>query len=243
MNNLEDVSWYHGKISRHIAEALLMSNGQEGSYLIRDGSEPQTYSISVRGKESVKHFKVEKDANGYKFGITAFDNLESLIRHFANQPLLGGTSGVFVLLTHPYPKAVEEPDNYESIVLQSTYRSGATEKDLDDKAKANSLASKEGFLTKQGWYVKNWKTRWFVLNKYELSYYADRGKTKPIRTLNLEDCQHCSADDTTSKSFCFRLEYPDRTWFMYAATKQEQEEWLNIIKWKMEEIKSRVANH
>jgi len=36
------------------------------------------------------------------------------------------------------------------------------------------LASKEGFLTKQGWYVKNWKTRWFVLTKNELSYYADR---------------------------------------------------------------------
>jgi len=181
--------------------------------------------------------KIEKLDSGFKFGITNFESLDSLIRHFANQPLLGGTSGVFVLLTHPYPKTVEEPDNYESIVLQSTYRSGATEKDLDDQAKANSLASKEGFLTKLGQIRKNWKTRWFVLNKYELSYFADRGKKKPIRTLNLEDCQACGADDTIGRKNCLRMEFPDRTWFMYATTAQEQEEWVSIIKWKLEELK------
>jgi len=238
MENLDDIIWYHGNITRHIAEALLMSNGQEGSYLIRDGSEASTYSISVRGKESVKHFKIIKNSSGYKFGITEFDTLDGLICHFANQPLLGGSSGLFVVLTHPYPRAVSEPDAYESIVLQSTYRSGATEQDLDSQAKVNSLASKEGFLTKQGYFVKNWKTRWFVLRKYELSYFTDRGKTKPIRVLNLEDCQRCSVDDTTSKKYCFRLEYTDRTWLMYASTQLELDEWVSIIKWKLEEIRN-----
>ena len=46
-----------------------------------------------RGKESVKHFKIIKNSSGYKFGITEFDTLDGLICHFANQPLLGGSSG------------------------------------------------------------------------------------------------------------------------------------------------------
>nr|CAB3236262.1 dual adapter for phosphotyrosine and 3-phosphotyrosine and 3-phosphoinositide [Phallusia mammillata] len=237
MSGITDLSWYHGNITRHVSEALLMSNGVEGSYLLRDGSESDTYSITVRGKDSVKHFKVAKEGNVFKFGITEFESLDSLIKHFANQPLLGGNSGTLVLLKHPYPKVVEEPDNYEEIVLQSTVRSGATERDLEYQTRANSLASKEGFLTKQGWYVKNWKTRWFVLAKNELSYYADRNREKPIKTLILEDCQGCWKDETTGKNFAFRLEFPDRTWYFYANTEEEQKEWVEMIKWKIKQIR------
>jgi len=238
MNNaISNLSWYHGNITRHIAEALLMANGTEGSYLLRDGSEKGTYSISVRGKESVKHFKVTQEQNRFKFGITSFDSLDALITHFANQPLLGGNSGTLVLLTRPYPRTVEEPDNYENIVLQSVFRSGGTELDLDQQTKANSLASKEGYLTKQGWFVKNWKTRWFVLSKNELSYYADRQNEKPIRTLNLEDCQGVCLDDTQGKQHCFALIFPDRKWYIYASTDQEVGEWVDIIRWKIKQIR------
>lgn len=234
---LDSVSWYHGNITRHISEALLMANGMEGSYLLRDGKERGTYSLSVRSKDSVKHFQIAQVDNVYKFGITEFDSLDSLINHFANQPLLGGNSGTLVLLKYPYPKQVEEPDNYEDIVLQSTVRSGATEKDLEYQTKATSLASKEGFLTKQGYVVKNWKTRWFVLHKNDLSYYTDRSKEKPIKTLNLLDCQGCVRCDDTGKKHCFKLEFPDRTWYFYANTEEEQNEWMEIIKWKLKQIR------
>ena len=197
MTDIKDLNWYHGNLTRHVGEALLMANGVEGSYLLRDGSDDNILCISVRLKDSVKHFKIVKDENVYKFGITEFNSLESLITHFANQPLLGGSSGTLVLLKHPYPKVVEEPDHYESITLHSTVQSGATGKDLEYQTHADSLASKEGFLTKQGWFVKSWKTRWFVLAKYELSYYADRSKEKPIKTLDLTDCQGCCKDEST----------------------------------------------
>lgn len=41
--------WYHSNLTRHAAEALLLSNGRDGSYLLRDSNE-QTglYSLSVR---------------------------------------------------------------------------------------------------------------------------------------------------------------------------------------------------
>ena len=243
MSAISELPWYHGSITRHIAEALLMANGIEGSYLLRDGSEPNALCISVRGKDSVKHFRIAIEGQVFKFGITEFNTLDSLITHFANQPLLGGNSGTLVLLKYPYPKVVEEPDNYESITLQSTVRSGATQQDLQQQTQANSLASKEGFLTKQGWFVKSWKTRWFVLFKNELSYYADRNKDKPIKTLDLTDCQGCYPDDTTGKKNCFSLEYPDRTWYFYANTKEEQNEWMEMIKWKLKQIKKEAMDY
>lgn len=236
-SGLQSVSWYHGAITRHIAEALLMANGMEGSYLLRDGKDAGTYSLSVRSKDSVKHFQITQVDQIYKFGITEFDSLDSLIKHFANQPLLGGASGNLVLLKYPYPKQVEEPDNYEDIVLQSTVRSGATEDDLKYQTRATSLASKEGFLTKQGYVVKNWKTRWFVLSKYDLSYFSDRNKDKPIKTLNLLDCQGCIKCDDIGKNYCFKLDFPDRTWYFHANTEEEQVEWMDIIKWKLKQIR------
>lgn len=41
--------WYHGNLTRHAAEALLLSNGRDGSYLLRDSNERMgLYSLSVR---------------------------------------------------------------------------------------------------------------------------------------------------------------------------------------------------
>ena len=238
MSELKDLIWYHGNISRHVSEALLMANGMEGSYLLRDGTQLNELCISVRGKDSVRHFKILKEEEVYKFGVTDFNTLDALINHFANQPLLGGVSGTLVLLKHPYPKVVEEPDNYDSIVLQSTARTGATEKDLEYQTKADSLASKEGFLTKQGFYVKNWKVRWFVLTKNELRYYADQTKDKPIKSLDLVDCQDCyKTDDVPGKNFCFCLEFPDRKWYFQASTEEEQGEWVKMIKFKIKQIR------
>lgn len=41
--------WYHNNISRHLAESLLMSTGEDGSYLLRDSNaNPGDFTLSVR---------------------------------------------------------------------------------------------------------------------------------------------------------------------------------------------------
>lgn len=41
--------WYHFNISRHVAESVLISTGEDGSYLLRDsGNNPGDFSLSVR---------------------------------------------------------------------------------------------------------------------------------------------------------------------------------------------------
>lgn len=42
-------SWFHGDLSRHAAEALLLSNGTDGSYLLRNSNAGLgCYALSVR---------------------------------------------------------------------------------------------------------------------------------------------------------------------------------------------------
>ncbi|KAM6439982.1 dual adapter for phosphotyrosine and 3-phosphotyrosine and 3-phosphoinositide isoform 3-T3 [Liasis olivaceus] len=167
------IGWYHDNLTRHAAEALLLSNGSDGSYLLRKSNgKTALFSLSVRAKDSVKHFHVEYTGNSYKFGFNEFLNLRDLIMHFANQPLIGSETGTLTVLKHPYPRKVEEPAIYESVRVHTAMQTGKTEIDLIPSAP--SLGTKEGYLTKQGKIVKNWKTRWFTLHRNELKYYKDQ---------------------------------------------------------------------
>ncbi|XP_051941820.1 dual adapter for phosphotyrosine and 3-phosphotyrosine and 3-phosphoinositide isoform X6 [Hippocampus zosterae] len=130
-DELVDLGWYHYDLSRHAAEALLLSNGSDGTYLLRNSNEgPGCFALSVRAKDSVKHFHVTRKDNGYVFGFNTFSNLRDFINHFANQPLVGSETGTLIVLKYPYPWRVEEPSIYES------------------------LGTKEGYLLKQGAVVK-----------------------------------------------------------------------------------------
>jgi len=40
--------------------------------------------------------------------------------------------------------------------------------------------SKEGYLIKEGYNVKNWKKRWFILGKATLSYYSSQKSLKKV---------------------------------------------------------------
>ena len=47
--NIPAFRWYHHELSRHAAEALLLSNGSDGSFLLRNSNEgPGCFALSVR---------------------------------------------------------------------------------------------------------------------------------------------------------------------------------------------------
>lgn len=222
-----------------------MANGREGSFLLRDV--PCGHCLSVRGRDAVKHFKIEQKPDGIFFAHSSFNDVDELLNVLANQVILCGNpgdlsknfdQGTLLTLKYPYPKDVEEPDTYDEIMmLHSTICSNATLKDLDEQLQGAPLASKSGFLTKQGGSVKNWKTRWFVLVRNEFSYFADRSSDKPIRTLNIEECIEIGKCDVPTKTHCFYLTFPDRTWYFSSKSIEDMKEWISILNWKIERVK------
>lgn len=234
---LPDVSrieWYHPGISRHIAESLLLSKElEDGTYLLRDSATTQdSLTLSVRCRNSVKHYRVTWDGKQFCFGLGKFPSADALAEHFENQPIISGQAGVLMQLNCPYPHGISEPAIYDETRFHqgksSELSSGSVRRSSD-----LSINSKEGFLTKLGFHRKNWKRRWFVLYRNELKYYNSEGDTVPLRVIQLEDTSHIERDQTAGKNFCFRIVTSYRTFFMFASSELEADEWVEILRWKV----------
>lgn len=63
-----DQSYYHGKINRDEAIRRLGLVNKNGAFLLRDGSEPGTYSISLQVDGNVNHIRITNKPGG-KFAI------------------------------------------------------------------------------------------------------------------------------------------------------------------------------
>ncbi|KJE92389.1 protein tyrosine kinase tec [Capsaspora owczarzaki ATCC 30864] len=97
--------WFHGKMSRHQANDLLIRE-REGSFLLRaSDSKPGEYSISLRTAEDVRHYRIVRGANGevYVSPRHQFPTISDLISyHTTNR------GGLFIRLKHPVPR-VDQP--------------------------------------------------------------------------------------------------------------------------------------
>ncbi|XP_046572834.1 dual adapter for phosphotyrosine and 3-phosphotyrosine and 3-phosphoinositide-like [Haliotis rubra] len=230
IDELEKLSWFHPNLNRHTAESMLMQNANNGIYLLRASSKVGEYAISVRCDQSVKHFNLTWNGTEFKFGHGTFKTIKDLLFHFDNKPLIGGESGQLVLLTQPYPRDIEEPQMYEYVTVHAELSSA----DTNDRKSDFSINSKEGFLTKIGAHFKTWRTRWFVLQKHELKYYKQNTDKHPIRTLDLKHCTECSRDFShKDKQYVFRLKFDWRTFYIYATSEQEMNEWMKVINWRL----------
>ncbi|WKY14641.1 hypothetical protein Q1695_000292 [Nippostrongylus brasiliensis] len=95
--------WFFGRISRDEADRLL-SNGREGEFLVRDSeSNPGDLSISMRGVERNKHFKVQTIGGQLHIGSRAFPSMASLIQHYTANPIFSSGSEK-LYLTRPLAK-------------------------------------------------------------------------------------------------------------------------------------------
>lgn len=228
------IPWYHYQISRHVAESVLMSTGEDGSYLLRDSNTNLgEFTLSVRAKNSVKHFPVRWGGSEFTFGFGKFQTVCELLEHFESKPVIGGESGVLTLLKFPYPREVEEPECYDNIRVHAEWGQPQPQQESSSQP-VFSIASKEGYLTKLGYLRKTWRTRWFVLFKNELKYFRSREEKSPIKVINFSDVSGVMADDSQNKQNCFRIITSYRTFFLYASSAQEAEDWIKILRWRLE---------
>lgn len=80
---LHAMPWFHGKIAREDAEALLKPR-EEGLFLVRESvNYPGDYSLSVVHGDKVEHYRVIYQDNKLTVdGEEHFENLTSLVKHY-----------------------------------------------------------------------------------------------------------------------------------------------------------------
>ncbi|XP_065175652.1 dual adapter for phosphotyrosine and 3-phosphotyrosine and 3-phosphoinositide-like isoform X2 [Sycon ciliatum] len=234
-DRLKRLRWFHPSLDRHTAEALLMANGCEGSYLLRPSvNHLGHFTLSIRTSDAVQHYDVRVEGETFHFGMGTFVSLKEFADHFDQMPVVGGESGILTQLMYPYPRDIVEPGMYESVRLHAEF-AGQDAPGADEQAVRNSqlsIATKSGYMTKQGAIRKNWKTRWFTLRNNELKYFKKRGDEKPIRTIDLSSVEDIATDSSKGKRNCFRLVMESRTYYIYTSTENEMEDWIEMIRWR-----------
>jgi fyn-related kinase len=155
IDSLEAQPWYFGATKRMEAEKLLMLDSNvHGSFLIRisDGNN-HAYSLSVRDKDTVKHYRIRLSEDGIYYYITKrlpFTNLSELVTYYSKKP-----DGLWVQLMQP------------CIKLDTPITEGLTHsfmKDFEIDRKLFTLERKIG----QGQFGDVWQAE-FIKNKMKVA--------------------------------------------------------------------------
>jgi len=93
-----------------------------------------------------------------------------------------------------------------------------------------SKPDKQGELRKQGHVVKNWKTRWFVIQQDKLFYFKNRTDPKPIAYVPLRGCDVRSSSKAL-KPYCFELNAPSiaKMFIIQCNSDAEVKQWIEAI--------------
>eukprot|EP01098_Paradermamoeba_levis_P004394 TRINITY_DN1891_c0_g4_i1.p1 TRINITY_DN1891_c0_g4~~TRINITY_DN1891_c0_g4_i1.p1 ORF type:complete len:452 (+),score=145.94 TRINITY_DN1891_c0_g4_i1:74-1429(+) len=91
------------------------------------------------------------------------------------------------------------------------------------------MSEKQGFLTKEGGSVKNWKKRWCVLKNGALNYSKKQGSSS-LGSIALNEIREVKPVEYKGKKHCFMIDTPERVYYMFADTEGERTSWMDSIK-------------
>jgi len=90
---------------------------------------------------------------------------------------------------------------------------------------------KEGWLVKQSKHMKEWRKRWVVLTPQYICAFKKEGDLRnPTEAIRLRECSTVkSADDETGKENSFRVDSPQRSFYLIADAAAAKEGWVGAI--------------
>jgi len=97
-----------------------------------------------------------------------------------------------------------------------------------EEVPAPAIIEMQGYLTKQGKVVKNWKRRWFVLRNTRLYYYKSSVARKPKGKILLKDVVLVDVS-YSGNQFGFHLNTPNRPFDFYADCQRDKDSWLYAL--------------
>ncbi|KAG2786612.1 hypothetical protein JG687_00009151 [Phytophthora cactorum] len=100
-----------------------------------------------------------------------------------------------------------------------------------------STPTMQGWLYKQGGFVKNWKKRWFVAREGKMMYYHGMSDATPLGVVNLRrvTVEICEAHEVNARNKClhfFKVVPPSagqRTYFFGAQSEQDLVGWIHVL--------------
>lgn len=129
--------WYHGQLTAKEAERMMLENGKNGSFLVRESQrQPGDFVLSVRTRDRVTHVIVRRKDNKYDVGGgLPFDDLVSLIEHYRTYPMVETTGEVLRLI---------QPFNATRIQVQH-FHTRVKQLQKENEGPIESMAYKQGF--------------------------------------------------------------------------------------------------
>lgn len=113
--------------------------------------------------------------------------------------------------------------------LQETpHSAGVKHSDIHQR---NRNYIKTGYCIKQGAVRKNWKLRYFVLDTFALSYYANIQDRSPIRAIHVKDIVEAriSVGIHLHKQNVFEVVTPLRVFYVQAESTAERQSWIAAV--------------
>ena len=91
-----------------------------------------------------------------------------------------------------------------------------------------------GNLLKRSRFLGQWRQRWIVLTPQFLLSYEFPGHERvghsPTEFLSLKECATVrSAEEETGKEYAFRVDHPDRTFFLAVESREQKEAWIGAV--------------
>lgn len=128
-----------------------------------------------------------------------------------------------VVVRRPVLRKTESDSDGGKLSVDSLKRSGSA-------GNASTIKPiKEGYLTKKGAVVKNWKRRYFKLDFVKLAYYDKPTDSDPIRVINCSDISTATKSFGSDREHLFEVVTEGRTFYMQGDTAEEMKAWIEAI--------------
>ncbi|XP_034945841.1 1-phosphatidylinositol 4,5-bisphosphate phosphodiesterase gamma-1 [Chelonus insularis] len=267
----EEKEWWHGECTRSIAEDILKRVPTNGAFLVRPSEkESNTYAISFRAENKIKHCKIKLEGRLYTVGSIQFESLVELVNYYERDPLYKK-----IRLCHPighdiHNLALEEGDGsvygipgymdpaifISKVTVKALYDYKARREDeltLVKHAIITNVHKQEG-----GWWRGDYggkKQHWFPANYVEEIECQD-SQLDSQDSLMLGHLQKGSLDitgavveialaDRPGLEWSIKIQNPNMCTVFEAATpsKETALEWLDSIQKTAQHANARESQH
>ncbi|XP_051849119.1 ras GTPase-activating protein 1 [Antechinus flavipes] len=219
--------WFHGKISKQEAYALLMTVGQVCSFLVRPSDNtPGDYSLYFRTSENIQRFKICPTPNNqFMMGGRYYNSIGDIIEHYRKEQIVEG-----YYLKDPVPMQHQEQVLNDSVDGKEIYNT--IRRKTKDAFYKNIV--KKGYLLKKS-KGKRWKNLYFILegNDAQLIYFeSEKRATKPKGLIDLSVCSvYVVHDSLFGRPNCFQIvvqHFSEEHYIFYFAgeTPEQAQEWM-----------------